>query len=230
MAEPEQENKLENFAWLRAAVLGANDGIVSTSSLILGVAASHAQHSSILISGIAGAVSGAMSMAVGEYVSVQSQADSEAAALKSEHAKIRANPGDEHQELADIYIRRGVESELAAQVAQQLMAHDALGAHARDELGITGTFRAKPTLAAFSSLASFSVGASVPLLEALLVPEDFLLPVVAAGSLILLMVLGAAAARTGGANVLRGSLRVGGWSFIAMGVSAGVGVLLGALA
>lgn len=220
-------HKMENIGWLRAAVLGANDGIVSTASLILGVAAAQASHESIMVAGVAGLVSGAMSMATGEYVSVQSQADAEQAALNVERAELEESPRSEHHELAGIYVARGLEADLAKQVATQLMAHDALGAHARDELGITEASSARPLQAAFSSAASFAVGALLPLLVVLLAPPSQLILFVALASLLSLALLGGLAARAGGANVARGVVRVTFWSVLAMGLTMGIGALFG---
>jgi VIT1/CCC1 family predicted Fe2+/Mn2+ transporter len=218
---------LRSIGWLRAAVLGANDGIVSTSSLVLGVAAAHGTHGSILIAGAAGLVAGAMSMATGEYVSVHSQADTERAALEQERAELVADDKGEHRELTQIYISRGLEPALAKTVAQQLMAHDALGAHARDELGISTTMRARPLQAALASACSFAAGAALPLLVVALAPGPNLIPIVSAASLLFLGVLGGLAAYVGNANVTRGVVRVMFWSAIAMGVTAGIGALLG---
>jgi VIT1/CCC1 family predicted Fe2+/Mn2+ transporter len=222
-----EKHKLESIGWLRAAVLGANDGIVSTASLILGVAASHATHSSILIAGSAGLVAGAMSMATGEYVSVHSQADTESAALDQERAELKDDPGGEQRELTAIYVGRGVAPSLAKQVAEQLMAHDALGAHAHDELGISGTLRARPLQAALASAGSFAAGAALPLAVVAMVPESSLIPVVSGTSLLFLAFLGGLAAYIGSANVLTGVLRVTFWSALAMGVTAGIGALIG---
>ena len=213
--------------WLRASVLGANDGILSTSSLVLGVAAAHATHASILLAGIAGLVAGAMSMAAGEYVSVHSQADTEKADLVLERAELKADPTGEHAELAKIYVRRGLDAALAAKVAAQLMAHDALGAHARDELGITEELRARPIQAALSSAASFAVGAAMPLLATILSPAPALIYVVAASSLVFLALLGGIAARVGGASLLAGAWRVTFWGALAMGATAAVGSFFG---
>ncbi|MDB5764292.1 MAG: hypothetical protein JWQ21_3287 [Herminiimonas sp.] len=224
-----EQHKLKNVGWLRAAVLGANDGIVSTSSLILGVAASHATHNSILVTGVAGLVAGAMSMATGEYVSVQSQADTEQAALEVERAELHENPKSEHHELTGIYIDRGLDAALAKQVAGKLMAHDALGAHARDELGITETLSAKPLQAAFASALSFSVGALLPLLVIVLAPPENLIPFVAVASLFFLALLGGVAAKAGGADVTKGIMRVTFWSALAMGATAGIGAMFGTL-
>lgn len=224
-----EQHKLGSVGWLRAAVLGANDGIVSTSSLILGVAASHATHNAILITGVAGLVAGAMSMATGEYVSVRSQADTEQAALETEHAELRNDPQSEHHELAGIYMARGLDASLAKQVASKLMAHDALGAHARDELGITETLSAKPLQAALASALSFALGALPPLLAVVLAPPGNLIPLVVGASLFFLAFLGGLAARAGGADVTKGMIRVTFWSALSMGVTAGIGALLGTL-
>jgi VIT1/CCC1 family predicted Fe2+/Mn2+ transporter len=220
---------LKSIGWLRAAVLGANDGIVSTSSLVLGVAAAHGTHGSILIAGAAGLVAGAMSMATGEYVSVHSQADTERAALDQERAELAADDKGEHRELTQIYIGRGLEPALAKTVAEQLMAHDALAAHARDELGISPTLRARPLQAALASACSFAAGAALPLLVVAFDPGVNLIPVVSVASLLFLGGLGGLAAYVGNANVPRGILRVMFWSAVAMGVTAGIGALLGAV-
>lgn len=220
-------HRLKSIGWLRAAVLGANDGIVSTSSLVLGVAASHATHSSILIAGIAGLVAGAMSMATGEYVSVHSQADTEKATLEQERAELKEDFGGELRELTAIYVGRGLDVSLAKRVAGKLMAHDALGAHARDELGISGTLRARPLQAALASAASFAAGAAMPLVLVALVQESNLIPVVSAASLLFLAFLGGLAAHIGSANVVTGIMRITFWSALAMGVTAGVGALIG---
>ena len=225
-----ERHRLKSIGWLRAAVLGANDGIVSTSSLVLGVAASHATHSSILIAGIAGLVAGAMSMATGEYVSVHSQADTEKATLDQERAELKADFGGEQRELMAIYIGRGLDSSLAKQVAEQLMAHDALGAHARDELGISGTLRARPLQAALASACSFAAGAGMPLVVVALVSESNLIPVVSGTSLLFLAFLGGLAAHIGSANVATGIMRITFWSALAMGVTAGIGALIGSAA
>ncbi|MET3134549.1 VIT1/CCC1 family predicted Fe2+/Mn2+ transporter [Oxalobacteraceae bacterium GrIS 1.11] len=224
----QEKHKLDNVGWLRAAVLGANDGIVSTSSLILGVAASHATHNSILVAGVSALVAGAMSMATGEYVSVQSQADTETAALETERAELQKNPKGEHHELAGIYVGRGLDAPLAKEVATQLMTHDALGAHARDELGITDAMSAKPLQAAFASALSFGVGAALPLLVVVAVPQGRLIPVVVVASLVFLGILGGLAAKVGGANIKKGVLRVTFWSTLSMAVAAGVGAMFGA--
>jgi VIT1/CCC1 family predicted Fe2+/Mn2+ transporter len=212
---------------LRAAVLGANDGIISTASLILGVASAAAPKSNVLLSGVAGLVAGAMSMAAGEYVSVSSQADTEHADLEREKRELSENPKSEKEELAQIYVARGVKPGLARQVAQQLMAKDALGAHARDELGISEISTARPIQAALASAATFSVGAAGPLVLALLSPSAWLLPVVAIGSLVFLGSLGMIGAKTGGAEVLRPTIRVVFWGALAMGLTAAIGAMVG---
>lgn len=227
MAAGSEDRELGSVGWLRAAVLGANDGIISTSSLIMGVAASNAAHHSILVSGVAGLVAGAMSMATGEYVSVQSQADTEQAAIKTERAKLQQDPQKEHAELARIYVRRGVDAKLADQVAAQLMTHDALGAHARDDLGITDVLSAKPLQAAIASAVSFSAGALLPLLVVVFSPQDHVIGSVAVASLFLLAALGGLAARIGGASLTRGIVRVTSWSALAMAITAGIGALFG---
>ena len=219
----------ERFGWLRAAVLGANDGILSTSSLVLGVAAAHGTHSSILVAGTAGLVAGAMSMAAGEYVSVHSQADTEEAELATERTELKQDNKGEHKELAAIYEARGLDAALAKQVAQQLMAHDALGAHALDELGISETSRARPIQAALASAASFAVGALMPLMVTAASPVAALIPLVSVSSLALLALLGALSARAGGARVMVGTLRVTFWGGLAMAVTAAIGWLFGAV-
>jgi VIT1/CCC1 family predicted Fe2+/Mn2+ transporter len=219
----------ERFGWLRAAVLGANDGILSTSSLVLGVAAAHGTHSSILVAGTAGLVAGAMSMAAGEYVSVHSQADTEEAELNLERTELRTDNKGEHKELAAIYEARGLDPALAKQVAQQLMAHDELGAHALDELGISDTSRARPIQAALASAASFAVGALMPLMVTAIAPEARLIPLVSTSSLVLLALLGGLAARAGGAGVMIGTIRVTFWGGLAMAVTAAIGWLFGAV-
>ena len=225
-----ERHRTERIGWIRAAVLGANDGIVSTASLVLGVAAANATHGNVMIAGIAGLVAGAMSMAAGEYVSVRSQADSEQAALNLERAELEADDQGERRELTAIYVSRGLDSALAKQVADQLMAHDALGAHARDELGISATLRARPIQAALTSAASFAVGAAMPLLAVALVPGSNLIPVVAGTSLVFLAILGGLAARVGGASVRVGAMRVTFWGALAMGLTAAVGTLFGTVA
>jgi VIT1/CCC1 family predicted Fe2+/Mn2+ transporter len=217
------------IGWLRATVLGANDGILSTSSLVLGVAAAHATHSNILVAGVAGLVAGAMSMAAGEYVSVHSQADTEEAELELERAELKADDKGEHKELLAIYVARGLDPSLAKQVAEQLMVHDALGAHARDELGISETFRARPIQAALASAASFAVGATMPLLVTAAAPGAGLIPIVAGTSLMFLALLGGLAARVGGAGVAIGAIRVTFWGALAMAVTAGIGWLFGTI-
>jgi vacuolar iron transporter family protein len=221
-------HKLGTLSWLRASVLGANDGIVSISSLILGVAAARASHGSILLSGVAAVVAGAMSMAVGEYVSVHSQADSEAAALKQERTELEVDPLGERRELSDIYRRRGLSAPLALEVATELMAHDALAAHARDELGLSSASRARPLLAALASAASFTAGAVVPLLVSALAGARYIIPATVVASLGCLAFLGALAARAGGAPMLTAAVRVTAWSALAMAVTAGVGAWIGA--
>jgi VIT1/CCC1 family predicted Fe2+/Mn2+ transporter len=228
-ARSKEKHKTERIGWLRAAVLGANDGILSTSSLVLGVAAAHATHSNVTIAGVAGLVAGAMSMAAGEYVSVHSQADTEAADLDLERVELKADDDGEHKELAAIYVARGLDVWLAKQVAQQLMAHNALEAHARDELGISETHRARPIQAALTSAASFAVGAAMPLLVTATAPTAGLIPVVSGTSLIFLALLGGLAARVGGAGVTVGALRVTFWGAAAMAVTAGIGWLVGTL-
>jgi VIT1/CCC1 family predicted Fe2+/Mn2+ transporter len=229
-AEPtphSEHHRTHRTGWLRAAVLGANDGIVSTASLLLGVAAAHATRTSVLIAGIAGLVAGAMAMAAGEYVSVSSQADTEQADLSLERHGLDTDEAAEREELAGIYVNRGLDPVLALEVASQLMAHDALDAHARDELGISETLSARPLQAALASGASFTVGASIPLIAVMVVPEAGLLTMVAGVSLLFLALLGGLASRVGGARPLVGALRVLLWGAIAMGVTAGVGALIG---
>ena len=222
-----ERHRTDRIGWLRAAVLGANDGIVSTASLLVGVAAASASQASILLTGVAALVAGAMSMAAGEYVSVHSQADTENADLARERAELEGNPDAEHRELAAIYVARGLTPELAAQVAQQLMQHDALGAHARDELGISETLAAQPVQAALSSAASFAVGALLPLAVTALASERLVIPWVSATSLAFLALLGAVAARAGGASLATGAMRVTFWGALAMAMTAGVGALFG---
>jgi len=222
-----ERHRTSRIGWLRAAVLGANDGILSTSSLVLGVAAAHATHSSVMVAGVAGLVAGAMSMAAGEYVSVHSQADTENADLKIEHEELKTDDKGEHKELAAIYVARGLDPGLATQVAQQLMTHDAIGAHARDELGISEAFRARPVQAALASAGSFAVGAVMPLLVATLASPAIVIPIVAGSSLMFLALLGGMAARAGGAGVFVGAFRVTFWGALAMAVTAGVGSLFG---
>lgn len=220
-------HRTERIGWLRAAVLGANDGILSTASLIIGVAAAEADRSGILVAGLAGLFAGAMSMAAGEYVSVHSQADTEKADLEREKRELAVDDKGERMELAGIYVRRGLDTALARQVADQLMAHDALGAHARDELGISEELRARPVQAAGFSAFSFAIGAGLPLGITAVSDGPFLIPIVAVGSLVCLAILGAVAARAGGSGMLTGALRVMFWGAVAMGVTAAVGKLFG---
>jgi VIT1/CCC1 family predicted Fe2+/Mn2+ transporter len=225
-----ERHRTQRIGWLRAAVLGANDGIVSTASLVLGVAAAHATHESILIAGIAGLVAGTMSMAAGEYVSVHSQADTEQAELELERKELATDDKGEHRELTEIYVGRGLDPALAQQVAKQLMAHDALDAHARDELGIYDTFTARPMLAALASACSFAVGAAMPMLVVALAPHAIVIPFVSGTSLVFLALLGGWAAYVGGAPVMKGVMRVTFWGMLAMGLTAGVGALFGTVA
>jgi vacuolar iron transporter family protein len=222
-----EHHKTARVGWLRASVLGANDGIVSTASLIVGVAAAGSSESAIVLSGVAGLVAGAMSMAAGEYVSVHSQADAEKADLKVETQELRDEPEAELKELAGIYVKRGLEPPLARQVAEQLTAKDALAAHARDELGITEIAEARPIQAALSSAASFTVGAALPLAVVLAAPRESLVVIVSAASLAFLAVLGALAARAGGADAFTGAVRVTFWGALALAVTAGIGRLIG---
>ncbi len=224
-----ERHRSDRIGWLRAAVLGANDGIVSTASLVLGVAAGGATPSAVMIAGVAGTVAGAMSMAAGEYVSVSSQSDTEEADLARESRELATQSVAEHEELAAIYVTRGLEPELAKQVAAQLMAKDALGAHAREELGISSMMRARPVQAAFASAGSFAVGAAVPLVVVVLAPQATLTLAVTATSLALLVVLGAVAARAGGASAAVGAARVGFWGALAMAITYGVGAMFGAV-
>jgi VIT1/CCC1 family predicted Fe2+/Mn2+ transporter len=223
-----EQHRIGRVGWLRAGVLGANDGIVSTASLVLGVATAGATHDNVLVAGVAGLVAGAMSMAAGEYVSVHSQADAEKAALDLERTELKEDDRGEHKELAAIYVSRGLEPELARQVAAQLMAHDALGAHARDELGISETLSARPIQAALASAVSFAVGAALPLLVTALVPASRLVLLVSTTSLVFLALLGGLAARAGGAGVTVGAVRVTFWGALAMAATAAVGALFGA--
>ncbi|HTF95401.1 MAG TPA: VIT family protein [Cellvibrio sp.] len=222
-------HRSHHSGWLRAAVLGANDGIISTASLMMGMVAAGVSAKTILLSGVAGLVAGAMSMAAGEYVSVRSQADTEAADLARETHELETNAAGEHRELEEIYVARGLQRELAREVATQLMAHDALGAHARDELGITDIFAARPLQAAWTSALTFSVGAAVPLLVVLLHPQQYLAFAITSISLIALVLLGGLAAKVGGANTIGGALRVGFWGAAAMGMTAAVGHFFGVL-
>jgi VIT1/CCC1 family predicted Fe2+/Mn2+ transporter len=222
-----ERHRTSRVGWLRAAVLGANDGIVSTASLVLGVAAANAPHNDVIVAAVAGLVAGAMSMAAGEYVSVHSQADAESADLERERKELHADEQGELNELTAIYVRRGLEQKLARQVAQQLMAHDALGAHARDELGISEITVARPLQAASASAASFAAGAALPLLVAALAPSNILIALVAVTSLVFLAVLGAVAARAGGASMITGASRVTFWGALAMLITSGIGALFG---
>lgn len=222
-----ERHAVGRLGWLRAAVLGANDGVLSTSSLIIGVASAGGTHHSILIAGLAGLTAGAMSMAAGEYVSVSSQSDSERADIAREQRELTEDREGELRELAAIYIKRGLDKSLAIQVAGQLMAHDAIGAHARDELGISELSTARPVQAALASAASFSVGAVLPLLTAIVMPEQFVTPSVAVASLLFLALLGAVGARIGGAGMLKAALRVTFWGALAMAVTAGIGWIFG---
>jgi vacuolar iron transporter family protein len=217
------------IGWLRAAVLGANDGIVSTASLVVGVAAAHATRSEVMVAGVAGLVAGAMSMAAGEYVSVSSQADTEKADLERERHELETDRPSERRELATIYVKRGLEPSLALQVADQLMAHDALSAHARDELGLSVTHTARPVQAALASAATFSVGAALPLLMVLISGFSIVVPVVAGSSLVFLALMGALAARVGGAKVAVGAGRVTLWGLLAMAATAAVGAMFGSV-
>jgi len=225
-----ESHKIKNIGWLRAAVLGANDGIVSTTSLVIGVAAANATHGSILVAAIAGLVSGSMSMATGEYVSVSSQADTEAAALNEERAELARDAAGEERELAAIYVRRGLDLALARQVAQKLMNHDALGAHARDELGISEIATARPLQAAVASALSFAAGALLPLVVVSLYQGPQVVAVAAVTALFALAVLGALAAVMGGAKLLPSVVRVTFWSALAMAITCGIGTFVGHLA
>ena len=223
-----ERHRTDRIGWLRAAVLGANDGIVSTASLVVGVAAAHSTASDILVAGVAGMVAGAMSMAAGEYVSVSSQADTERADLDRERKELSAVGHDERDELAAIYTARGVQLPLAIQVADQLMAHDALAAHARDELGISDMSTARPVQAAFASAGTFAVGAALPLVTAALVPQAVLIPFVIGTSIVFLALLGGFGAHAGGAPVVKAAFRVTFWGVLAMALTAGVGAMFGA--
>jgi len=227
MLSHHERHRSSRIGWLRAAVLGANDGILSTASLIVGVAAAHADHSAVLTAGVAGLVAGAMSMAAGEYVSVSSQRDTERADLKRERAELATNIESERAELAGIYMHRGLDAALAKQVAEQLMAKDALGAHARDELGISEMNTARPVQAALTSAVTFATGAALPLLVAAIAPVHAIPWSVSIASLVFLAFLGAVAARAGGASIAKGALRMTFWGVLAMGVTAGIGALFG---
>jgi len=224
-----EQHRTDRIGWLRASVMGANDGILSTASLVVGVAAAQASPGSVLVAGIAGLVAGAMSMAAGEYVSVSSQADTERADLARERRELDEDDESERKELASIYVGRGLDPLLAKQVADQLMAHDALAAHARDELGISANFSARPVQAALASAATFSVGAAMPLLIVLVAPATRLVPIVFGTTLVLLAGLGTLAALTGGAPILKAAVRVTFWGALAMGLTAAVGALFGTI-
>jgi len=228
MRRHRETHRTEHVGWLRATVLGANDGIVSTASLIIGVAAAHGSRSAVLVAGLAGLVAGAMSMAAGEYVSVSSQSDTERADIERERRELAEDPAAEHTEMVKIYLDRGLDRALAEQVATQLMGRDALGAHAREELGITEELRARPLQAALASAASFAVGAAVPLVTGVVSPMVHIVPIVAVTCLVLLALLGGLAARVGGARPLIGAARVTLWSALAMAVTAAAGALFGA--
>ena len=230
MLKHSEFHRSHRIGWLRAAVLGANDGIVSTASLIIGIAAAHAPYETIVLSGAAGLVSGAMAMAAGEYVSVCSQSDTENADLAKEQSELEMEPEHELQELTGIYVSRGLSQELAHQVALQLTAHDALGAHARDELGITEIVTARPVQAALASACTFAVGAALPLIVTLIAPTTQLIPIVDTMSLAFLAALGALSAKVGGANIWRGTARVAFWGLLAMAATAAVGGLFGVIA
>ena len=223
-----EHHRIGRSGWLRAAVLGANDGLISTASIIVGVAAAHSSAGAVLLAGLAGLVAGALSMAAGEYVSVSAQRDSEQADLTRERRELAMSPEAEHAELAGIYVSRGLSAELAAKVAEQLMAHDALGAHARDELGISEETRAKPLQAAIASAASFTGGAALPILIAAVLPLTAVVPITAASSLVLLVALGALASRLGGASATVGAVRVALWGAVALLCTAALGRLVGA--
>jgi vacuolar iron transporter family protein len=222
-----ESHLVQRIGWLRAAVLGANDGILSTASLIVGVAAAAGTRESVLVAGVAGLVAGAMSMAAGEYVSVSSQSDTESADLARERKELSQDVGSERDELASIYVNRGLDQDLAVRVAQQLMAHDALGSHARDELGISEMTTARPIQAALTSAASFAVGAALPLVMAIVTPASMLAVAVSIASLLFLALLGAIGAKTGGANILRATIRVTFWGALAMALTAGIGAVFG---
>lgn len=222
-----ERHAVERLGWLRAAVLGANDGILSTASLIIGVASAQGSHQSVLIAGVSGLVAGAMSMAAGEYVSVSSQSDSEGADIGRERKELSDDPDAELRELAGIYVERGLDSALAMQVARRLTAHDALAAHARDELGITDMTAAQPVQAALTSAAAFALGAALPLLMVLITPDRLLVEAVAVASLLFLALLGVVGARIGGANMLKAAIRVTFWGALAMAITSGIGALFG---
>ena len=225
-----EKHRTQNIGWLRAAVLGANDGIVSVASLIVGVAAAQAATNNILIAGVAGLVAGAMSMAAGEYISVSSQSDTEKADIERERMELKKNVNSEKEELASIYVNRGLDSELAIKVAEQLMAHDALGAHARDELGISEILTARPIQAALSSAGSFTIGAAMPLLAVLIFSKAILIPAVSLISLLCLALLGMLSAKIGGSPIFKATLRVTFWGAFAMLITAGIGALFNIVA
>jgi vacuolar iron transporter family protein len=224
---PPEAHRSQHIGWLRASVLGANDGVVSTASLIVGIAAANTSYQNIILTGIAGIVAGAMSMAAGEYVSVSSQADTENADLTREREELATNIEFEKVELAKIYENRGLEPALAAKVSEQLMAHDAVGSHARDELGITEALSARPIQAAFASAGAFTVGAVMPLLIVFISPSEYLIVFVSMGSLLFLVILGIIAAHIGGASLWKGAFRVGFWGALAMAITAGIGKFFG---
>lgn len=225
---PPEKHVVGRLGWLRAAVLGANDGVLSTSSLIIGVASAHATHTAVIVAGLSGLVAGAMSMSAGEFVSVSSQADSEQADLSRERVELSRDPIGERNELAGIYVKRGLERTLARHVAEQLMTHDALGAHSRDELGISEVTAARPVQAALASAAAFVAGAALPLAVAYLVPASAAVAAVAVSSLLFLALLGVVGAKTGGAKILKAALRVTFWGALAMAVTAAIGAVFGA--
>jgi vacuolar iron transporter family protein len=229
MSRHQETHLVDRIGWLRAAVLGANDGIISTASLIVGVAAAAAKQNDVLVAGVAGLVAGAMSMAAGEYVSVSSQSDTEKADIARERSELRSDPDSELEELAEIYVKRGVDLGLARQVAAQLTRNDVLGAHARDELGISQMTTARPVQAALTSAVTFSVGAAMPLLMVVVSPSNMLVPVTSAASLAFLAFLGAVGAKAGGANILRATIRVTFWGALALGITAGIGKLFGTI-
>lgn len=229
MMRHDENHRTHRIGWLRAAVLGANDGIVSTASLIVGVAAADASHGNVLVTGIAGLVAGAMSMAAGEYVSVSSQADTEQADLERERLELATEPDKELAELTAIYVARGLEAGLASEVARQLTAHDAHGTHARDELGVSESLSARPVQAALASAGTFAVGAALPLVLVLIVPSASLVWTVSLGSLVFLALLGGLAARAGGSPIWRATARVTFWGALAMALTAGAGALFGAV-
>ena len=227
---PGHTHRTHRSGWLRAGVLGANDGVLSISSLMLGVAAAHATQGQILVAGLAGLIAGSLSMGAGEYVSVSSQADAERADLALESKALEQDLDGEHAELRDIYVRRGLDHQLATAVSSQLMAHDALGAHARDDIGITDVLSARPMQASITSTFSFAVGGGIPFIAGVYTPDGFNIPVIAGVSLVSLAVLGALAARAGGASILRGAARVVVWGALAMAITSAAGRLFGAAA